>query len=380
MKKQRLPILVLFLSLWAFGASAQYDDMYYNPDTDGTVQSYEAVKSDRSQQMATNSERDPRRTGEGYYDDEPYDYYYTSRIRRFHRPMYGFGYFDPYYIDSYYYNPYMMPASTVFIYDMPYSYRRWMRNRAFYDPFWYPGGGFASPYYGVSPGFAFNAGIGFGSGFGWGPSFGFGSGFGYGYGPAYGFGGGYGYGGGFLYCPPSYGGGYAYNTPRSENTVITSRPRTATARSVAPSTGFDRNPRSTSPTVVGRSQGRDNEGLRTSDRMREIRRQAGSTARTRVRGTVTDRTNPQIRTRNAPSSRLYTRGNRATTPSRSFTTPSTRQQRTTTPSWNRNDYNNSRPSIRTQSPTRSTVSPRSSSPTRTSTPRSSSSRRGNNND
>ena len=34
-----------------------------------------------------------------YYEDE-YDFYYSSRIRRFHRPYYNYGYYGNYYTNS----------------------------------------------------------------------------------------------------------------------------------------------------------------------------------------------------------------------------------------------------------------------------------------
>ncbi len=385
MKLQKLTALIFLLAMGAVSATAQYDDLYYNPDTDGEeISSYAAQKPSRSY-TATQSERDPRRSGETSYDDEPYDYYYTSRIRRFHRPMYGFDYFDPYYIDAYYYDPFLFPGRTMFIYDMPFAYRSMMRRMAFYDPFWYsrPGWGYpgwGAPGWGVRPGFAFSAGIGFG----------FGSGFyGSGFYPSFGFGSGF-YGGGFyggaLYCPPSYYNGVSYgNAAYAENSVVSSRPRINSARSVAPATGLDRDPRtsSTRPSV-GRTIARDNPGLRTSDRMREIRRQAGTDARSRarLRTAGADRASTGIRTRTAPSSRLYDRATRQTTSTRTFRTPTTTRQRTATPSWNnsRRTTTPSRSFNTTRSSSRPTVSPRSSgSSSRSSAPRSSSSsRRGNN--
>jgi hypothetical protein len=39
-----------------------------------------------------------------YYSDEEYSYLYASRISRFHRPIFGFGYYDPFYTNLYWYN------------------------------------------------------------------------------------------------------------------------------------------------------------------------------------------------------------------------------------------------------------------------------------
>ena len=47
-------------------------------------------------------------TNNYYSDDDYYDYAYSSRIRRFYRPMWNYGYYDSYYTNSYWYdyNPY----------------------------------------------------------------------------------------------------------------------------------------------------------------------------------------------------------------------------------------------------------------------------------
>eukprot|EP00825_Cyclidium_porcatum_P023126 TRINITY_DN2542_c0_g1_i2.p1 TRINITY_DN2542_c0_g1~~TRINITY_DN2542_c0_g1_i2.p1 ORF type:complete len:227 (-),score=5.54 TRINITY_DN2542_c0_g1_i2:668-1348(-) len=98
-----------------------------------------------------------------YYAADDYDYYYASRIRRFHQPYLGFNYYSPFYTDYYW-----------------------------YDPFY------------------------FGSSIYWGPSFGFGIGLGFGWDPwcsGWGYGGGYyaGYGYGGYYGGGYYGGYYGCN-------------------------------------------------------------------------------------------------------------------------------------------------------------------------
>ena len=41
-----------------------------------------------------------------YEDNSSFDFYYSSRIRRFHRPYYNYGYFGNYYTNSYWYSGY----------------------------------------------------------------------------------------------------------------------------------------------------------------------------------------------------------------------------------------------------------------------------------
>ncbi|MEL6718469.1 MAG: hypothetical protein AAFP82_07120, partial [Bacteroidota bacterium] len=123
MKKYSLLALVLTFSV---GVSiAQYDDLYYDPDTDYDNSYYEEDYDDYDSYDYDDN-----------YDDSSYDYfdnneyYYTSRIRRFHRPYRGFGYFDPIYVDASYYDPFYAGAFarngvTVLIYDDFYSYNRY---------------------------------------------------------------------------------------------------------------------------------------------------------------------------------------------------------------------------------------------------------------
>ena len=80
----------------AITASAQFDDVYYNPEDD-----YEYDNSSEDEYVNEEEVVDEDiYEGEDYYNDEDYDdysYYYTSRIKRFHRPYRGFNYYDPIY-------------------------------------------------------------------------------------------------------------------------------------------------------------------------------------------------------------------------------------------------------------------------------------------
>jgi hypothetical protein len=62
--------------------------------------------------------------------EDCYDYYYTSRLRRFHSPHLGFGYYNNYYTNSFWYsnNPYNLGVSIY------YGYNFW--NPWYADP-WY---------------------------------------------------------------------------------------------------------------------------------------------------------------------------------------------------------------------------------------------------
>ena len=44
--------------------------------------------------------------GDYYESEDPYNSYYSSRIRRFHRPMFGYSYYGGLYTNNYWYNRY----------------------------------------------------------------------------------------------------------------------------------------------------------------------------------------------------------------------------------------------------------------------------------
>ena len=82
-----------------------------------------------------------------YYEDS--DYFYASRIRRFHRNYGAWGYYDPFYTNMYYYNydPFFWGTS---IYVGAWPYYGWGWNN-----------------WGWNSGFGWNYGLGWNSGWGW---------------------------------------------------------------------------------------------------------------------------------------------------------------------------------------------------------------------
>jgi hypothetical protein len=119
---------ILPLLLLPFGLAAQQnDDVYYDPsdrEIIAAVSEYdaprEAYRSPESFTPAPDyTQADPSTPGVtniyNYYDPD-YDYYYTSRLRRFYNPMpvANFGYFSPYFIDSYWYDPFS-PGLNIYI-------------------------------------------------------------------------------------------------------------------------------------------------------------------------------------------------------------------------------------------------------------------------
>ncbi|MBU2652050.1 MAG: hypothetical protein KKA81_14065 [Bacteroidetes bacterium] len=169
-----LSILTLSFILGACSSSYQsslpYDDVYYSSTDKSKDQVNKEQISATSEtrevyQSGTRGEEDnfskypPEYSGDEAYNDadyyleeeefemdDYYDYSYSSRIRRFHDPNAGLGYYDNYYTNNYYYNydPYAYGTSIY----MGYNY---------YDPFYY------------SPSLYFGYSWGWGSiGWGWG--------------------------------------------------------------------------------------------------------------------------------------------------------------------------------------------------------------------
>lgn len=205
-RKNSKVLLAALLALFVGGVvTAQYDDIYFDPDN--ADEAYAAVELEK---FYDEDDREVRSV------EDDYDYYYSSRIRRFDRSYYGFDFYSPVYVDPFYYNPafagFYRPGSSIYwggAYAAPvYSRNVWV-NSSFgwgapvsYGVFntWGPvygapiGGGF------VNPGFYGGAGFPVANGFS-GASFG-------------GFGGGGFAGGGFnAYCPPAVGS--IYGNPAS---------------------------------------------------------------------------------------------------------------------------------------------------------------------
>lgn len=178
----------------SYRSSTTYDDVYY----DGSEQYLEDIRQEepRTSTRYERNEQSSKYESEGEYGyedysddreeyneggntyitnnyyDEPYDYFYSSRIRRFSRPYLGFSYFGSCYTDYRWYDPYYPGVSIYMSWGNPgwgwndpfyYSYRPYNSwyYRSFYDPF-YP-----SFYSGYNCGYwnGFNDGFYYGSGF-----------------------------------------------------------------------------------------------------------------------------------------------------------------------------------------------------------------------
>jgi hypothetical protein len=303
--------LAFFIPLLLAGSLSAQDDLYYDPAKDRVI--VDDYRSNKQYNKSTNTnDAYTSRANEDNYDDEEYayeedyDYYYSSRIRRFQRPYYGFSFYDPVYVDMSYYDPFLSPYATMLIYDNAFAFggygmNRWNRwnnmgfnswggmgfgyggfNSMAWDP-WYRWNSFGPSYYGFNN---FNS---------------------------FGFGGGY-------YCPPTWGNNYGYNTPRDIATNSYYGPRTAgssrvpqagdreirregpkdvtnTPRQGLPGTPQDRTP--ADDTVTPRDSDRNTTMPSTRTRAQEERRRATDGGMTTPR-TRTQSDQPRTRTSEQP--------------------------------------------------------------------------------
>lgn len=208
MKFSRITALIIaLLVVGVFSADAQWDDVYFDPDKDIIVEDYNNNRYSSSNDNYR-QDRYNDRYSSSYYND--YDFYYTSRIRRFHRPLYGFGYFDPFYIDTYYYDPFLTPGVTMLIYDDFYSRRAMAYGGFWNDPWMFNRFGFNRwNSFGFNNGFYGNSlamRMAFGSPFGYFNSF------------------------NSFYCPPSWGNSYNYNNVTNYYSDTNSRGTSFTPR------------------------------------------------------------------------------------------------------------------------------------------------------
>ncbi len=136
------------------------DDLYYDPDRD--MRSRPTQRQDES--LVTRRYEDT----ESGYDDEYYDYEddyayeYASRIRRFHRPVTVVDYYDPFFVDLYFYDPFFLPGASIYTWGNNdyWTWRRWNRWNRFNNWGWnnpYAGWGWNS----------WNYGPGWGGNWGW---------------------------------------------------------------------------------------------------------------------------------------------------------------------------------------------------------------------
>ncbi len=157
MKYLKLKIAFLASMLFALTSSsfAQFDDLYYNPETDYVAVQTTSRDYDQPREQTYSDPAPANQYNDNNYDDEyasridDYDFHYSSRIRRFNRPMMGngFGFYDPFYVDRFHYDPFYQPGISIYMNTgwnafSPWNRRPWGYNRRGFG--W--GAGMGSPW------------------------------------------------------------------------------------------------------------------------------------------------------------------------------------------------------------------------------------------
>jgi len=126
-----LPFFVaaLFAMALTVPANAQ-DDLYYDPAKDAKAPATNTRYDDEYNEPG-NVTRRYNGDDDEYADDDDYAYEYSSRVRRFHRPVRSVDYYDPFYVDLYNYDPFFLPGNSIYTYGYNdyWSWRRWQRHQ-----------------------------------------------------------------------------------------------------------------------------------------------------------------------------------------------------------------------------------------------------------
>ena len=133
--------LILFVALFIANQQqaqisyAEFDDLYFDGvDQPKGIQKKAAI-SDGDEEIIDESivENNYRKykAGDNY---DPYDYEYTSRVRRFYDSAPGFSYYSDFYVDNYYYDPYYC-GSSIYMNQSP-SYWNNYGHRPYWDRYW----------------------------------------------------------------------------------------------------------------------------------------------------------------------------------------------------------------------------------------------------
>ena len=122
--------VAFFVALFTPAANAQ-DDLYYDPQTDRPASSTTVYDAPSNVTRPYNG--DDYDDEYHYEDEDDYAYEYSSRIRRFHRRADVFDYYDPFYTDLYFYDPFFSPGASIYVanYNDYWRWRRWNRWNRF---------------------------------------------------------------------------------------------------------------------------------------------------------------------------------------------------------------------------------------------------------
>ena len=142
MKSFILPlVLVLFFTSCITTTHVHYSDPnYLKSDEFSTYEQMTANNQVESESLTTDTLVE---SNTDYIADDYYDYSFSSRIRRFHRPMYYSGYYGGIYTDYYWYNndPFYCGTSIYYGYNWHSPYYSYYSYSPYYFDYYY------TPYY-----------------------------------------------------------------------------------------------------------------------------------------------------------------------------------------------------------------------------------------
>ena len=134
--KKFLFLTALFSVMTLNISFAQFDDLYYDPQTDESIYS-NSNGANGSYNENNESYYDDENYDDEYYDD--YEYSYSKRLKRFHNRSY-FNYYDPFFYDDYYdygfNSSFFWPSFSISF--GPRYYNSWY-SRSYYNNYYYPG-------------------------------------------------------------------------------------------------------------------------------------------------------------------------------------------------------------------------------------------------
>lgn len=109
------------------------DNSNYNPEQNSNYSNGGSGTQAQSTEQYSDDQGNTYITNNYYNDDDYYNYEYSARLRRYYSPAIGYGYYDPFYTNSYWYdyNPYNYGVSIYL------GYNWWAPSYGYYDPFWY---------------------------------------------------------------------------------------------------------------------------------------------------------------------------------------------------------------------------------------------------
>ena len=133
-----LRYLMLFLALFFVGHTmaqisyAEFDDLYFDgveqPKKMSKIVSDQVGDEEVVDETVVENNYRKYKAGDNY---DPYDYEYTSRVRRFYDAAPGFSYYSDYYVDNFYYDPYYF-GTSIYMNQSP-SYWNNYGHRPYWD-------------------------------------------------------------------------------------------------------------------------------------------------------------------------------------------------------------------------------------------------------